>query len=555
MVCQLVDKLETLQGEAPGCIEGLSIDLFEKQDVVGPGTVHNGRYVLPFHITNMCAGDMSVRAERPAEFQAWVLENRDLVAAQFPDLTAQPTGDRAEDGECQHYPRAIMGAYLKSQIEGAARTAGDIGVHLRFHSGCEVVDLDEIDDRIYLNIQNSSGSRLPEGPFHGALLATGHWAKPAGHDRWVPSPWPAAELLEKIPPGSTVGVLGSSLSSIEVALTLSSDGIFKRGSDGKLAYLPSETPRKLTLYSRRGLLPRIRGRIGRRRNRFLTAKRLLGLIAARPHRLTLSDIFELLDQELSAAYGRRMDWHRLLKPERGADALLENDLARSRDGDGPDGELVWQTVLVQIFPVVRALYLHLEPGERQRFDQQFNTHFFRHAATQPAVNGEKLLALMKAGMVSVVRTGSDYRLEADGATGDFTIAFRGPEGGLRRDTFSFCVDARGQTRSVDSDPSPLIRSLVSKRFVSLERGRAGSPDEDESEPGFASGSIVVDPQTHRVVSSEEEQSGGDWSAGDGVDLFAVGAMTRGQIIDSSMAQGIARSTAAIADMLIAELRR
>jgi uncharacterized NAD(P)/FAD-binding protein YdhS len=549
MICQLTDKLEVLQGEARSIISALSIDLFEKQDMVGPGTVHNDRFVLPFHVTNMCAGDMSVRADRPAEFQAWVLKNRESLAADFPELADMVTGTGSGDGMCQHYPRAIMGAYLKSQIEEASRTAEGIGLQLSIHAGCEADDLDVADRLIYLSIKNASGSRERTGPFDGVLLATGHWAKPAEHDRWVPSPWPADELLRKIPPGSRVGVLGSSLSAIEVALTLTSDGRFKRGSDGRLTYLPSDTPRKLTLYSRRGLLPRVRGRIGSRKNRFLSVERLRSKIADHPHRLRLAELFELLDQELSAAYGRRTDWDRLLNPKRQPAALLEEDLACSQSGDGPEGELVWQTVLVQIFPLVRALYLNLEPGERHRFDREFNTHFFLHAATQPAMNGEKLLALMEAGMVSVVRIGSDYRLDVDDAAGNFTIAFRGPGGNLRRDIFSYCVDARGQTRSVASDPSPLIRSLLKKGIVRLERTGAAISNTMDLKHGDVGGSILIDPRVHRVISPGDKQADGDWAAGGGIDLFAVGAMTRGQIIDSSMARGIARSTAAIADFL------
>lgn len=72
LLCQLVDALERMGGSGRGSAFGLGIDIFAKHPVVGPGLPHNRAYVLPFHITNMCAGDMTVRIARPDDFQQWV---------------------------------------------------------------------------------------------------------------------------------------------------------------------------------------------------------------------------------------------------------------------------------------------------------------------------------------------------------------------------------------------------------------------------------------------------------------------------------------------------
>lgn len=555
MVCQLVDKLKGLRGGDRNRAKDLSIDVFEKQDVLGPGLPHNGRYVLPFHITNMCAKDMTVRITRPEDFQSWVMDNRLSLAEPFPELSGilGETGD--EDVQCRHFPRAIMGEYLKSQIEHAARTAQEMGLKLTLHTSSEVIDLAERGGHMYLTRRDTADGHNRVGPFDGVLLATGHWAEASGHKNFFPSPWPAAELLRKIPSGSQVGVLGSSLSAIEVALTLASDGQFNRLPGGELTYVPSDAPRKLTLYSRRGFLPRVRGRIGSRPNRYLTCERLRKVIESHPHQLQLPAIFELLDQELAKAYGRPIDWHKVVKPAQWPETLLEGDLARALIGDGPDGELIWQTALVQIFPVVRELYLHLEPAERERFDRDFSTLFFLHAATQPTINGEKLLALIKAGIVEVVRLGSDYRLAAKTATKEFEIAYQGPGGRICHDTFTYCVDARGQSRSVVSDSSELTQNLLRKEMVTLEHMSTSGSGKSDLQNLYTTGSVLVDPETHRLVRPNKSTTTADSLDQGEIDLFAVGAMTRGQIIDSSMAYGLARSTATIADLLIAGLNQ
>lgn len=64
------------------------------------------------------------------------------------------------------------------------------------------------------------------------------------------------------------------------------------------------------------------------------------------------------------------------------------------------------------------------------------------------------------------------------------------------------------------------------------------------------GSILIDPDTHRVV-----VPGTVKISNPDLHLFAVGAMTRAQIIDSSMAYGLARSTAIVATCLIEYLNK
>ena len=400
MLCQLVDMLRDMGEEGRRLARGLSVSVFEKGAVFGPGLPHSERVVLPFHITNMCAQEMSVRCDRPGDFDAWV--------QQHPDVRSGIRGNEADadcgDERCRHYPRAVMGDYLKSRFKEAAASGKALGINVELHVCSEVIDLVEEERHLRLTIKSTNGSPSGSCRADGVLLATGHWFETSGGRHYLPSPWPAPALLNAIPAGERVGVIGSSLSAIEVALTLTSDGRFVRQPSGALAYLPSQTPRKLVLHSRNGLLPRVRGHVGRRPNRYLTCSALRELMELHPGALTLSSVFELLDRELAEAYGSPVDWRQVLNPSDSAARILRQDILDARQGDGPEGERIWQTVLVGIFPVVRDLYLNLTLKERARFDRDFNTLFFMHAATQPVINAEKMLALMEAGIVSVVRS-------------------------------------------------------------------------------------------------------------------------------------------------------
>ena len=86
------------------------------------------------------------------------------------------------------------------------------------------------------------------------------------------------------------------------------------------------------------------------------------------------------------------------------------------------------------------------------------------------------------------------------------------------------------------------RNLLTRGLVQIEESQVVETGHSFS---YKTGSIVVDPETHHVI-----QPGADNLTLSRFPVFAVGAMTRGQMIDASMAQGIARSTAAVADVLI-----
>jgi uncharacterized NAD(P)/FAD-binding protein YdhS len=144
----------------------------------------------------------------------------------------------------------------------------------------EVIDLEErSDDKIHLTVKNLLSGSIFSCIADRILLATGHWFEKQEQHNYSPSPWPARNLLERIPEGEKVAVIGTSLSAIEVVLTLTSDGRFIRDDSDKLVYVPPPNPRRFALYSRRGLLPKVRGKMGKYRNRFLTRKKLDSLTA------------------------------------------------------------------------------------------------------------------------------------------------------------------------------------------------------------------------------------------------------------------------------------
>ena len=161
--------------------------------------------------------------------------------------------------------------------------------------------------------------------------------------------------------------------------------------------------------------------------------------------------------------------------------LLQRYLDDVIDGDGPRGELIWQTVLHQTFDLLRDLYLNLTFEERKHFDVNYSSLFFTHAAVRPSVNAEKLLPLLKNGLVEIIKLGKNYRLVISESAGKHALIYRDAEGVEKKDVYRTVVDARGQKKSSETDPSALAKNLRLSVTVQTMEIRSGSGN-TESEP-------------------------------------------------------------------------
>lgn len=526
---------------------GARVRVIERRDTFGPGFPHSDRNALPFHLINMCARDMSIEAGRPDDFQAWLNEHRDALGRRFPDYRPYLESPELRDGACTYVPRGVMGKYLEARFQKGVALLRASAVATELYAGWEAVEVREEPAAVRVTLRKTGGGSPLQVETDRVLLATGHWFEEPNDGRYFPSPWPPRALERRIPPGARIGVIGTSLSAVDAALTLTADGAFARDGTGKLVYEPGTRSRRLTLYSRSGQLPRVRGRSGDRRNRHFTRANVEGRRRANGGFLCLGDLFELLDADLRAAYGRPIPWEDLAAPPGPVEEVLERAVWEARRGDGPEGELIWQTVLHQTFPMARDLYLGLAPEERARFDRDYATLFFLFASPMPPLNAEKLLALLRAGVVRVVRLGRDYAFtrEADGS--GFAFTYKDAAGRRRKEACEYVVDARGQRRSYETNPTPLARNLLTTGTVAIEAVplKAG----DGASGVYRTGGLWVDPGTQRVV-----RAGPDGAPEISKRIYAVGVPTRGQILDASMAHSCAVATGGIARALLREMR-
>lgn len=546
MLCQFVRQVHPFHQKVKSAPASIHLHVIEKQNLFGPGFPHSDQNAMPCHLINMCARDMSILAAEPDDFENWVTHHINEINRLFSGISDNQS---SPDRNCHHYPRPVMGEYLKDRFRQAVHEAKQIGIHVHLHPGCEATDVAETeDDRVRVTVLSSGSHEQRVIHADRVLLATGHWFDQGERGGYFPSPWPPRYLQENIPPRADVAVIGTSLSAIDAVLTLTADGSFLRSPLGALVYEPPPNPRRLVLYSRKALLPKVRGRTGSYKNQFMVSDSIHALIRKKEH-LSLEDLFELLDKDLKRAYGRPFPWENVTSLQGTPKALLQRHIREARYGDGPDGDIVSQTVLQQTFPMVRAIYLALTPAEKMRLDRRFNTLFFVHAAPMPMINAEKLLALMNDGTVTVRKLIGEtpFRRNAE----SFSFTFQDTNGEAMETTHPYVIDARGQSVSYSSNQQALAVNLLKSGTVEIEPFLENVKDaENEKMSRSLENALVVkdrtsglwiDPYTHRIRRTRP-----DGSIVVSERITAVGAMTRGQIIDASMAHGSAVSTDVVA---------
>jgi uncharacterized NAD(P)/FAD-binding protein YdhS len=550
MLWQSIRQASMAAHRRPGLPSRIRLRIFEKQKQFGPGFPHSKDMVLPFHITNMCAADMGIFPENPGDFQAWTVRNQDALIKRF-NWFRRFLGHQHEFSRvCDHFPRAIMGEYLKTRFFQAVALARQMGMTVEPHCSTEVFEMQQDSGRLRLFCRNLATGKETVITSAQVLIATGHWQKQRRDPFFFPSPWPAQTLRQCIPMGAKVGIIGTSLSAIETLLTLTSENRFGRSETGDLMYHPPENTRTFCLFSRKGLLPKVRGRTGSYRNQFFCPDMLEKSLAGntRPH--SWEAVFNLLNAELHSAYGRPFIWDEIMTPSGTPEAVLAQSIREAIEGDNPEGDILWQTVLLQGLAAVKQVYLSATPAQRKMFEERYASAFFTHAATQPIINAEKLLALIRAGIVEIKRLGSSYQLLKDDPEGRYVFVYKDRDGHERKEPCSFVVDARGQNKSILTDPSSLTQSMVAQGIVLLEASQSADTSRDgagTSEAGIhETGSIWICPDTHQVL-----QRSVDGQIRPSDSLYAVGAMVRGQIIDASMATSIVRSVSKAAAHLLA----
>jgi uncharacterized NAD(P)/FAD-binding protein YdhS len=454
--------------------------LFEKSEHVGRGLAY-ARDGSPY-LLNTTAQTMSLVPGRRADFFQW-LEQRGLAPKGEGEhfCARERFGDYVEDCFARSLEKARRRGIGVTTVrdEVAALTPRALGGYRVVTRGHAPVDADVV----VLAVGNvpSNGFRELRGP------------------GFFPSPYPSDALRTRVPPRASVAVLGTGLSAIDAALAL-----FGAGHEGSV-----------TMASRSGMLPRVRGPLHDHELLHVTRSSVARATDQGRRPLRWATVLRWLEQEVEH-HGLEVSWDRDFPAW--ADA---KDHLASEVGAASSGARLWQSIGEALNPMMDVLWHHLDDGDRRLFLDRYRSRFMAHWVPMPLVTARRVLGLLRDGKLEVARGLGQVTRNGEG----FCLAFED-----RSVEVDCVINATGTPRYLHESDSPLLEALVGQGTIAPH----------------ACGGAHVDFESFRVLGAEGRLD---------PSLFALGNLTCGTHLFTSTLDLNVEKADRVAAHVVEELRR
>lgn len=416
----------------------LDITLFEREPWAGPGMPYRDGMNDPVMLSNIAGREIPQVTRGLTDFL------KDCDEVQLRTFGLKP----ADIDDDSFYPRLVLGSYFTAELAQLVARGRARGHRVNIRTKARVTDI----------LPLPAGPRVtwqgPEAPEHAdfdhVIIATGHdWTAPEPEESPLLSPWPAERLRALT---GRIGILGSSLSAIDVAVTAAAaHGDFIEDG-GALAYAPhqSDLPLHFTMMSRKALLPEADWYYPLPLPDLPSfTEPAAARMAARGPRGLLDRAFAVFAADLAQTdpdYAAGLD---LSTPESFAESHFaprmaadpwdhaRRDLAEAARNRDAGHAVPWRLVLLAAHEVFEALTPHFTEADLARFGASLKPVFSDGYASVPHRSIQRLLALRDAGRLDLLRLPADHQAERHGAQ---TLIRHGDS----RHLFDAVVDARGQ---------------------------------------------------------------------------------------------------------------
>lgn len=452
-----------------------AITIYEAGPEAGCGMPYDPRTTHPALLANIA----------PVEIPPVTQGVMDWLAVQPKDRLTGWGIDGKRVTERSFLPRVVLGAWLTAELAQLVRSAALRGIAVTLRTSTRVVDMGW--DASGVTVTAVREGRVDTAGFDAAVLATGHVWPASDQGEWgrFASPWPSQAI--EVPDAARVAVLGSSLSAIDVAVTLAHrNGVFRQGPDGLQWQAAPGQSLAITFLSRGGLLPEAdfwcplpyrplaictpaaidaaiaEGAEGLLDRAFALMQAELALDA--PDYAADIDLSELTADSFPAAY---FDRRANSDPFDHAAANLDEVQANA----ARQTTVAWRYAILRMHEVVSAIAPHLTRADSARFSRGLKRVFVDNYAAVPAQSVQRMLALHAAGVLSVEALSPDDSL---------TPAYEGvvlQQSGRSRH-FTTLVDARGQ-RPLGLAQLPFPSLLRALRRTGQRRADGALPMSDD----------------------------------------------------------------------------
>ncbi|TBN38984.1 FAD-NAD(P)-binding protein [Paracoccus subflavus] len=432
--------------------EPLAVILFEKGEKAGYGMPYSPETASRSMLANIAS------IEIPPLVEPYL----DWMEGQPQDRLRGYGLDPDDLDERQFTPRLLLGEYFRDQLMLMVDRGRAAGHRIDILESTEVLDI--VPGPGGLRVKASGAGNDAE--FDRVILATGHdFPDEDGDVTYFPSPW--SGLIKTEIPAATVGIMGTSLSSIDAAMAVAiQHGRFRRKGD-ELLFETGATGLHVTLMSRTGILPEADFYCPIPYEPLAVMTDAAVAACARADR-PLDALFDLFRAEIMGAdpaFALRIGLGGL-----DADSFAQAYFADRKTADPfrwarknlDEVEynkthritVPWRYAILRMHEKVEDMVADLPDQDRERFEKGLKKVFVDNYAAVPSKSIRRLLALRDAGVLSVLALGEDYELIREP---DRTVIRTAD----RQHVFDVFIDARGQKALGSADLTfPTLRDAL-----------------------------------------------------------------------------------------------
>jgi len=438
--------------------EPLDVIIFESTNEVGKGMPYRSDINADYMLCNAFSREIPkvtrslidwLSALPPRELGEWELSVHELSARAF-------------------YPRLVIGEFLEEEFRALCKLAQTNKHMIGIKSSETVTDIIVAKDAAML-VRTNKNTEPYE--FDHVIIATGHtWPEhPKVGDAELISPWPYTSIT-KLPAGN-IGILGSSLSAIDIVAALGhSHGAFT-DSNGTVSWQPNHASAtlRITMVSRNGIMPEgdFYYPFPYEPLKVITPEAVDQAIEAGSDGL-LGRVFDLLCKELDKADPQYLktlgkeartldgfaDAYFKQRQDRGGVAAVKTDFAKVRKSMRDRQTIAYRYVLLRAHENFDRALRALDDDDWKVFVQKLLPVFTDCYAAVPHLSLARVIAMYDAGVLELMLSGDDASF-TNGSNGGVDVDL-----GEETLHFDVMIDARGQV------PAPLYAlpfpSLVSE---------------------------------------------------------------------------------------------
>lgn len=410
-----------------GCDLPRTIYLCEKRGSFGPGAAYDDD--LGTNILNTKCGFITPFDDKPSDFFHWLSQEEQKWRPDFQNFKLDVDS---------YAPRPLFGKYLQSRMgwlikEAAARSINILQIN------AEVVDVHSAGKNYIISTDCHLTLKADYIFFFCGTMPAKMASIKNNSSVFIQSPYPIKELPRRVGLDSAVAIVGSRLGCIDAVI-----GLVKQGHTGEI-----------TIHSRSGFFPSVRGSQGRIKNKVLTVNTIDALVKEKG-KLQISDLALLVRKEISLQDNIPLVGFEL--PVAPTDILkfLRSEI------ESASKFRTWQAVLYTTNLIIDKMWSSLRDEDKSEFLSKYFSIFMAYRVSIPVENAKLILSYMESGQVKF-RSGA-FEVESS-SNGNPVIEMKANKS---REIlkYDYVINATGSPRDVMSLDSNLIEQMLSRGMMS-----------------------------------------------------------------------------------------